>query len=238
VVEANAIPVFADIDLETLNLCPRAFEAAITPRTRAVIVVHFAGLPADMDAILAIARKHRLIVIEDAAHAHAAVYKGRPVGALGHLGSFSFQSSKNLNSGEGGIITTNDEPLADACVSLHNCGRHKAGLWYEHHINAVNYRLGELQGALLNTQLDRLEAQTNLRDENGRYLAGAWHSFRGFTHRSAPPTAPAMPIICSPSASIRRPLGCRAPLCSRHWPPRALVAAQGIRCRSTVSLSS
>ena len=172
VVEANAIPVFADIDLETLNLCPRAFEAAITPRTRAVIVVHFAGLPADMDAILAIARKHRLIVIEDAAHAHAAVYKGQPVGAIGHLGSFSFQSSKNLNSGEGGIITTNDEPLADACVSLHNCGRHKAGLWYEHHINAVNYRLGELQGALLNTQLDRLEAQTNLRDENGRYLAG------------------------------------------------------------------
>ncbi len=171
VVEANAIPVFADIDLETLNLCPKAFEAAITPRTRAVVVVHFAGLPADMDAILAIARKHKLVVIEDAAHAHGAIYKGTPVGAIGDAGSFSFQSSKNLTSGEGGFITTNNPALADIAVSLHNCGRTKTGLWYEHHINAVNYRLGELQGALLNAQLDRLDAQTNLRDENGQYLA-------------------------------------------------------------------
>lgn len=171
VVEANAIPVFADIELETLNLCPQAFEAAITPRTRAVIVVHFAGLPAKMDAILAIAKKHQLVVIEDAAHAHGAIYKGTPVGALGHLGSFSFQSSKNLTCGEGGLITTNDPALAELCISLHNCGRRTNGVWYEHHLNAVNYRLGELQGALLNSQLDRLEAQTNTREENGRYLA-------------------------------------------------------------------
>jgi len=170
VVEANAIPVFADVELDTFNLDPKAVEAAITPRTRAIIVVHLGGLPANMDAIMAIAKKHQLTVIEDAAHAHAAVYKGTPVGAIGHMGSFSFQSSKNLTAGEGGLITTNDAALAEICVTLHNCGRRKTGPWYEHHTISANYRLGELQGALLNSQLDRLEAQTNLRDENGRHL--------------------------------------------------------------------
>ena len=96
VVEANAVPVFADIDLDTFNLDPAAVEAAITPRTRAIIPVHFAGQPADMDAIMAIARKRNLVVIEDAAHAHGARYQ-RPAGrSLGHMASFSFQSSKNL----------------------------------------------------------------------------------------------------------------------------------------------
>ncbi|MBP7141331.1 MAG: DegT/DnrJ/EryC1/StrS family aminotransferase [Opitutaceae bacterium] len=179
VVEANAVPVFADIDLETLNLCPKAFEAAITPRTRAVIVVHFAGLPANMEAILPIARKHGLVVIEDAAHAHCALYQGRPVGALGDAGSFSFQSSKNLNAGEGGIVITNNQSIAERVTSLHNCGRVSTGQWYEHHINAVNYRLGELQGALLNSQLNRLEQQTRLRDGNGIYLASRLASIPG-----------------------------------------------------------
>ncbi|MDW8310826.1 MAG: DegT/DnrJ/EryC1/StrS family aminotransferase, partial [Verrucomicrobiales bacterium] len=108
VVEANLIPVFADVELDTFNLDPRAVEAALTPRTRAIIPVHFAGLPADMDALMAIARKWNLWVIEDAAHAHGASYKNRPVGALGHVASFSFQSSKNLTAGEGGMLTTND----------------------------------------------------------------------------------------------------------------------------------
>ena len=102
VVEANAVPVFADIDLETFNLDPAAVEAAITPRTRAIIPVHVAGQPAEMDALMAIARKHKLMVIEDAAHAHGAQYQGRPAGSIGHMGSFSFQSTKNLTSGEGG----------------------------------------------------------------------------------------------------------------------------------------
>ena len=171
VVESNAVPVFADIDLETFNLDPTEVEAAITPRTRAIIPVHFAGQPADMGAIMKIARKRSLVVIEDAAHAHGAVYRNRPAGALGHLASFSFQSSKNLTSGEGGIITTNDEALAEACRSIHNCGRKPKGLWYEHHVLSGNYRLGEFQGAVLNCQLDRLENQTRTRDSNGRYLA-------------------------------------------------------------------
>jgi dTDP-4-amino-4,6-dideoxygalactose transaminase len=112
-----------------------------------------------------------LVVIEDAAHAHGATYKNRPAGSLAHLASFSFQSSKNLTAGEGGIITTNDDVLADSCRSIHNCGRIPGGIWYEHHGISGNYRLGEFQGAVLNGQLDRLEAQTNARNRNGQYLA-------------------------------------------------------------------
>jgi len=171
VLEANAVPVFADIDLDTFNLDPQAVEAAITPKTRAIIPVHMAGQPADMDALMAIANQYDLVLIEDAAHAHAALHRGRPAGSIGHLGSFSFQSSKNLTCGEGGIITTNDDRLAAACRSIHNCGRVAGGLWYEHHVMAGNYRLGEFQGAVLNAQLGRLEEQTRTRDCNGQYLA-------------------------------------------------------------------
>jgi dTDP-4-amino-4,6-dideoxygalactose transaminase len=171
VIEANAIPVFADIDLNTFNLDPTSVQRAITPRTRAIIPVHFAGQPADMDAIMTIARERALVVLEDAAHAHGARYQDRPAGSLGHLASFSFQSSKNLTAGEGGIITTNDDALAESCRSIQNCGRIPGGLWYEHHVASGNYRLGEFQGAVLNCQLDRLEEQTATRDRNGRYLA-------------------------------------------------------------------
>ncbi len=171
VIEANAVPVFADIDLDTFNLDPAAVRAAITPRTRAIIPVHFAGQPADMDAIMAIARAKSLIVIEDAAHAHGAAWRGRPAGSLGHVASFSFQSSKNMTSGEGGMITSNDDALSEACRSIHNCGRIPSGVWYEHHVISGNYRLGEFQGAVLNAQLDRLEDQTLTRDANGRYLS-------------------------------------------------------------------
>lgn len=171
VVEANMIPVFADIDLDSFNLSPDAVQKAITNRTRAIIPVHFAGQPAEMDAINQIACKNNLLVLEDAAHAHGASWRDRPAGSLGQIASFSFQSSKNLASGEGGIITTNDDQLAELCRSLHNCGRMPTGIWYEHHTISANYRLSELQGALLNAQLSRLEEQTNIRDANGRYLA-------------------------------------------------------------------
>jgi dTDP-4-amino-4,6-dideoxygalactose transaminase len=188
VVEANMVPVFADIDLNTFNLDPQAVEAALTPRTRAIIPVHFAGQPADMDAIMRIARKRKLLVIEDAAHAHGASYKNRPAGSLGHIASFSFQSSKNLTSGEGGILTTNDNKLAEACRSIHNCGRIPTGIWYEHHVISGNYRLGEFQGAVLNAQLDRLEAQTKTRDRNGQYLAAKLNQLPGI-HPQKRPTA-------------------------------------------------
>ena len=187
VVEANAIPVFADVDLETFNLSPAAVRAAITPRTRAIIPVHIGGQPADMDAIMAIAKAHKLVVLEDAAHAHNGLYRGRPVGSLGQLSSFSFQSTKNLTSGEGGIICTSDDALAETCRSIHNCGRKSAGPWFEHHQMSGNYRLGEFQGALLNAQLDRLEEQTQRRDRNGMYLAARLQSIPGIYPQKRPP---------------------------------------------------
>ena len=171
VVEANGTPIFVDIEPDTCNIDASKIEAAITPRTRAIIPVHCGGQPADLDAILAIAKRHNLVVIEDAAHAHGAMYKGRKVGALGDCGSFSFQSSKNLTAGEGGIIVSNDAKLAERCRSFHNCGRLPEGPWYEHHLIGGNYRLSELQGALLLAQLTRLEQQTVRRDENGSYLS-------------------------------------------------------------------
>lgn len=171
VIESNAVPVFADIELDTFNLSPSAVEAAITPRTRAIIPVHFAGQPAAMDELLKIAKRGKLFVLEDAAHAHAATCGGRAAGSLGHASSFSFQSSKNLTAGEGGIICTNDDVLAEKCRSIQNCGRVPGGVWYEHHTISGNYRLGELQAALLNCQLDRLRTQTRTRDRNGSYLA-------------------------------------------------------------------
>jgi dTDP-4-amino-4,6-dideoxygalactose transaminase len=172
VIEANMVPVFADIELDTFNMDPGSVEAAITPRTRAIIAVHFAGQPAEMGKLRDLAGKRDLLLIEDAAHAHGASYNGRPAGSIGDLGSFSFQSSKNMTAGEGGIITTNDDPLAEACRSIHNCGRIPGGIWYEHHTISGNYRLGEFQGAILNAQLGRLQEQTLLRDQNGQHLAG------------------------------------------------------------------
>jgi dTDP-4-amino-4,6-dideoxygalactose transaminase len=171
VIEANAVPVFADIDLDTFNLDPGAVEASVTGRTKAIIPVHFAGQAADMESIMAIAKRRGLVVIEDAAHAHGASWRGRPAGSIGDFGSFSFQSSKNLTAGEGGIITTNDDVPAEACRSIHNCGRVEGGMWYEHHVISGNYRLGEFQAAVLNCQIARLEEQTRTRDENGQYLA-------------------------------------------------------------------
>lgn len=179
VLEANAVPVFADIDLQTFNLDPPAVEAAITPRTRAIIPVHMGGQPAQMDMLMAIARKHGLLVIEDAAHAHAALYKNQPAGSIGDLGSFSFQSSKNLTSGEGGLIVTSSDAYAETCRSVHNCGRIAGGVWYEHHVMSGNYRLGEFQGAVLNAQLSRLGEQTCRRDRNGRRLAARLDSIPG-----------------------------------------------------------
>jgi dTDP-4-amino-4,6-dideoxygalactose transaminase len=170
VLEVNALPVFADIDPETYCLDPDAVEAAITPRTKAIIPVHLGGHPADMDRLCAIAARHGLRIIEDAAHAHGAVWNGKPVGSWGDAGSFSMQASKNVNSGEGGIVTTNDPELADVVTSLRNCGRVKGGVWYEHWRLGGNYRITEFQAAVLVGQLTRFEAQRAQRDANGRFL--------------------------------------------------------------------
>ena len=170
VLEANCVPVFVDIDPDTYNLDPSKIESAITKRTKAIIPVHFAGQACDMDGIMAIAEKYNLKVIEDACHGHGAEYKGKKLGSIGDAGCFSFQSSKNLTCGEGGMIITNDENLYDMMNSLRNVGRVKGGQWYEHHYLGCNYRITQLQVALLKNQLKRLKEQTLKRHENGTYL--------------------------------------------------------------------
>lgn len=170
VLSANAVPVFVDVDLDTWNLDPDKMESAITEKTRAIMPVHFGGLPSDMDRINRIAKKHNLIVIEDAAHAWGTKWRGKGAGALGHLGAFSFQMGKNITSGEGGITLTDDEKLADRARSFANCGRGKGGGWYEHYLMGGNYRMTELQAAILLCQLKRLPGHVRKRERNAAYL--------------------------------------------------------------------
>jgi dTDP-4-amino-4,6-dideoxygalactose transaminase len=186
VIEANAMPVFADIEPQTYNLDPKAVEAAVTDRTRAILPVHLGGLCADMDAMMAVAARHGLVVIEDAAHAHGATYNGRGAGTLGHMGCFSFQSSKNLTSGEGGAVLSDDEKLHAACHQIHNCGRAPTGPWYGHASLGANHRMTEFQAAVLNAQLDRLADQAARRDANGRYLAGLLADVPGVEAQALP----------------------------------------------------
>jgi len=179
VLEANCVPVFVDIDPDTYNIDPAEIEKAITSRTKAIIPVHFAGQACEMDKIMSIAERHGLKVIEDACHGHGAEYKGKKLGSIGDAGCFSFQSSKNLTGGEGGMVITNDQKLFDMINSLRNVGRVKGGEWYEHHYLGCNYRITQLQASLLLNQLKRLEEQTKRRHENGTYLSSLLEKIEG-----------------------------------------------------------
>lgn len=166
----GAVPVLVDIAPDTYTLDPEAVRRAITPRTKAIIPVHFSGSVCAMNELLSIAREHNLIVIEDAAHSHGGVWRGQALGTIGNAGCFSFQASKNLTSGEGGCILTNDDDVALLCRAIASNGRVPRGIWYEHFINGSTFRMTEFQGALLSSQLTRLKEQTAKRDANGRYL--------------------------------------------------------------------
>lgn len=166
-----ATPVFADIERDTFNIDPESIERMITPRTKAIIPVHVGGRACNMDRIMEIAKKHKLYVIEDSAHAHGSEWDGKRVGSIGHAGSFSFQASKNLTAGEGGFITVNDDDLFERCFSIHHCGRdYKSTVWYEHVNIGTNARMTEWQAAILDAQLDRLDGQVAKRMENAAYL--------------------------------------------------------------------
>jgi len=155
---AGAKPVLVDIDPKTYNMDPAALEAAITPRTRAVIPVHLHGLMAEMDPILEIARRHNLVVIEDACQAHGAEYKGKRAGSLGDLAAFSFYPGKNLGAyGEGGMVVTSNPDLAKKVRMLRDWGAEKK---YHHVLKGYNYRLEGIQGAVLRVKLRHLEAWT------------------------------------------------------------------------------
>jgi dTDP-4-amino-4,6-dideoxygalactose transaminase len=171
VLRVGGRPVFADVDLDTFNIDPQAVEEAITARTRAVVPVHFGGLPCDMDRLTALAKEHGLRILEDACHSWGAKWRGKGTGALGDCGVFSFQMSKNITAGEGGIVLTDDEELADTVRSFTNVGRGKDKPWYEHYLLGSNLRMTELQAAILLGQLTRLDEQTAKREENGAFLS-------------------------------------------------------------------
>ncbi|MEC9273165.1 MAG: DegT/DnrJ/EryC1/StrS family aminotransferase [Candidatus Neomarinimicrobiota bacterium] len=170
VLMANATPVFVDIDPDTFNIDPKLIESAITDRTKAIIPVHIGGNPVDMERIIGIANKYNLIIIEDAAQAHGAEWDGKKVGALHKGGIFSFQSSKNMSAGEGGVVVSNDEDFMDACFAYYNCGRHRDGDWYEHHIIGGNHRMSSMAASLLIPQFQTIENDMRIRDKNREKL--------------------------------------------------------------------
>lgn len=167
---AGATPVFVDIEPDTYNLDIGAVESAITPRTKAIIAVHFAGHPVDLDALLALAQTHNIAIIEDAAHAHGSTWRGQPVGAIGQIGSFSLQETKNLTAGEGGILVTNDDELSMGLRSFINQGRAFDGEWYDHANLGSNLRISAWQAAILMAQLEPFEQQLQTRMANARRL--------------------------------------------------------------------
>lgn len=178
---AGAMPVMVDIEPETYCIDPKNIESAITSRTKALIAVHLGGHPADMAALKKLAKKHNLFLIEDSAHAHGSEWHGQKVGAIGTAGTFSFQSSKLMTAGEGGMIITNDDALEIKIRSVHDCGRMPGKWFYDHFIYGSNYRLSEWQGAVLNQQLARFDAQAALRSKNADFLNKALLDIDGIT---------------------------------------------------------
>lgn len=158
ITENNLVPVLVEPDLSTYNLCPKNTEAAITPKTRAILPVHLYGQIADMPAIMPIAESHNLLVLEDSAQAHGASLGGKKVGNWGHASGFSFYPGKNLGAlGDGGAVTTNDDELASTLRALGNYGSHKK---YQNDIQGVNSRLDEIQAAMLRVKLRHLNSDT------------------------------------------------------------------------------
>jgi len=189
----GATPVFVDIDPRTFNIDPAAIEAAITPRTRAIEPVHLYGQPAAMKEIMSIAARHNLLVVEDAAQAHMASLDGTPVGAFGVAGIFSFYPTKNMTSGEGGMISTASDEIARQCRLLRNQGMDKR---YANEIIGFNTRMTDIHAAIGRVQLTRLAGWTAQRRDNAKFLdenlkgvvvpyvaAGAFHVYHQYTIR-------------------------------------------------------
>ena len=183
VADVNAMPILVDVCEDTWCIDPEEIVKAITPRTKAIIPVHLYGSFSDMDAIMEIAKKYNLAIIEDCAHKHGGEWNGKKAGSIGDIGSFSFQLSKHLTAGEGGTLTTNNLELAEKLDALRNCGRRPEGEEYldvdkgagmysddGNFIQSGNYRITEFQAALLVEGLKRLPSQNKVRDENGVYL--------------------------------------------------------------------
>ncbi|MEM2847007.1 MAG: DegT/DnrJ/EryC1/StrS family aminotransferase [Nitrososphaerota archaeon] len=173
--------VYADIDPDTYTIDPESARSIMSERTRAIIPVHIAGRPADMDAVRELAEEKSLLILEDAAQAHGAEWRGRRVGAIGDAGIFSFYQSKNITCGEGGAITTDDDEIAEKVWSLRNVGRPRKGPWYEHKLYGWNYRITEFQAAVLIAQLERAPELMKRRERGARILDKLLSEIDGIT---------------------------------------------------------
>ncbi|MYF97695.1 DegT/DnrJ/EryC1/StrS family aminotransferase [Candidatus Poribacteria bacterium] len=181
VLDRRCTVVFVDICPDTFTIDPNAIEEAITPKTCAILPVHLGGHPSNMGTLGEIAQRHNLKIIEDCAQAHGAEYQTKKVGSLSHVGAFSFQSSKNLTSGEGGMVTTNDKDIHDRVCAFMNVGRAPGGARWEYPRLGWNYRPSEYLAAILSVRLELLEIQTDLRNRNANYLSDALESIEGIT---------------------------------------------------------
>jgi dTDP-4-amino-4,6-dideoxygalactose transaminase len=182
----GATPVFVDIEPYTFNMDPARAAAAVSAKTKAIIVVHFGGPLADMDRLTALAQERSLIIIEDAAHAHGSEWNGHRAGSLGLVGSFSFQNSKVMTSGEGGILTTRDPDFAERARAVGNQGRRTGGGWFHHYTLGTNSRITAWQAAVLLAQLERLPEQIRQRNHNAALLRQELAGVDGITFQQVP----------------------------------------------------
>ncbi len=176
ILTSRVLPVFADLDRESFQIDPDDVEKKITENTKAIMPVQIGGQPCNMDRIMAIAKKHNLKVIEDAAQAHLAVYKGKKVGTIGDLGCFSFQASKTIACGEGGAVVGNDEVLMDKCFTVQNHGTNKKGRTV---VIGPKYRMNEFEASILLSQLDGVKDRFETRNRNAYYLNSKLKGFPG-----------------------------------------------------------
>ena len=189
VIHNNAIPIFADIDNKSYTLDPESVKEKITDKTKAIMPVHLAGITADMGSLLDIAKDNNIYIIEDACQSHGAKYRGKKVGSIGDLGTFSFYPSKNMTTGEGGLITTNDDNLAEQCRLIRHHGEPS---WYVYNRLGWNYRMTEIQGAIGRVQLKKLDEFVKIRNNNANYLTEAVNEIEGID-------PPFIPEYCKPA---------------------------------------
>lgn len=190
VLMCNAIPVFADVDYRSFNIDPKKIEDQLTDRTKAIIPVHLLGNPAEMDAIMEIADKHDLKIIEDACQAPGAKYKNKLVGTIGHLGTFSFQETKNIMTGEGGAVITDDEELAERCRMIRNHGEavvFDKPRTYLSNILGWNYRMTELEAAIGVEQMKKLDEYNSIRMKNSKFLLKKLSKIEGLNPQQVEP---------------------------------------------------
>lgn len=183
---AGATPVFVDIEPYTFNADPERIAAAITPKTRAILAVHFGGPLCDIEKIASLADQHGLLLFEDAAHSHGSEWRGKRAGSFGLAASFSFQNGKVMTSGEGGIVTTNDTEFHQRCWSFANQGRQPGASFFHHFTLSTNFRITALQAALLVAQLERLDQDITRRERNEAFIRRELQDVPGLTFQQSP----------------------------------------------------